>query len=55
MARIFLIGPGGVGKTTAGAELARQLGCAFVDLDQQFMARVGQIDAVIRVMHAMSS
>ncbi|MBP7650424.1 MAG: hypothetical protein KA085_14360 [Phenylobacterium sp.] len=48
MARIFLIGPGGVGKTTAGAELARQLGCAFVDLDQQFMARVGQIDAVIR-------
>ena len=23
MARIFLIGPGGVGKTTAGAELAR--------------------------------
>ena len=48
MARIFIIGPGGVGKTTAGAELARRLGCAFVDLDQQFMARVGPIETVIR-------
>lgn len=48
MARTFLIGPGGVGKTTAGAELARLLGCAFVDLDQEFMTRVGHIDAVIR-------
>lgn len=48
MARIFLIGPGGVGKTTAGAELARLLDCAFVDLDQTFMARVGHIDAVIQ-------
>ena len=47
MARIFLIGPGGVGKTVAGGELARLLDCAFFDLDQQFMARVGHIDAVI--------
>ena len=47
MARIFLIGPGGVGKTTTGGELARLLGCAFLDLDQQFMSRVGHIDAVI--------
>ena len=48
MVRIFIIGPGGVGKTTAGTVLARLLGCAFVDLDQEFMARVGHIDAVIR-------
>ena len=48
MPRIFIIGPGGVGKTTAGGELARRLGCAFLDLDQQFMARVGHIDGVIR-------
>lgn len=47
MARTFIIGPGGVGKTTAGAELARLLGCAFVDLDQEFMARIGHIGAVI--------
>lgn len=48
MARIFIIGPGGVGKTAAGGELARLLDCAFFDLDQQFMARVGHIDAVIQ-------
>lgn len=48
MARLFLIGPGGVGKTTAGVELARLLACPFLDLDQEFMARVGQIDAVIQ-------
>ena len=48
MARIFIIGPGGVGKTTAGGELARLLDCPFLDLDQEFMARVGHIDAVIR-------
>lgn len=47
MARIFIIGPGGVGKTTAGVELARLLDCAFVDLDQQFMTRVGHIGEVI--------
>ncbi|MES2341176.1 MAG: shikimate kinase [Pseudomonadota bacterium] len=48
MARLFIIGPGGVGKTMAGAELARFLDCPFVDLDQAFMARVGHIDAVIQ-------
>ena len=48
MARTFLIGPGGVGKTTAGGELARLLDCAFLDLDHQFMARVGHIDGVIQ-------
>lgn len=47
MARIFIIGPGGVGKTTAGGELARLLGCPFVDLDQEFMARIGDIGGVI--------
>ena len=47
MVRIFIIGPGGVGKTTAGAELARLLDCAFIDLDQEFMARVGHIGELI--------
>lgn len=48
MARIFIIGPGGVGKTTAGGELARLLGFPFLDLDQEFMARIGDIGGVIQ-------
>lgn len=34
MIRIFLIGYMGVGKTTAGKELAKSLGLEFLDLDQ---------------------
>lgn len=44
---LHLIGPGGAGKTTVGPYLARRLGWAFVDLDQHFMSREGNIDAVI--------
>lgn len=40
---IHLIGPGGAGKTTAGAALAARLGVQFVDLDAQFAARYGSI------------
>ncbi|MCY1240578.1 shikimate kinase [Variovorax boronicumulans] len=44
---LHLVGPGGAGKTTVGPYLARRLGWAFVDLDQHFMSREGNIDAVI--------
>ena len=40
---IRLVGPGGVGKSTAGALLAQRLGVPFVDLDEEFIAKVGDI------------
>jgi shikimate kinase len=45
--RVTLIGPGGAGKTTIGARLAKRLGIAFVDLDRRFEARAGQISEYI--------
>jgi shikimate kinase len=44
---IRLVGPGGSGKTTAGAALAKRLGIAFADLDEQFRARAGDISAYL--------
>lgn len=44
---IHLVGPGGAGKTTVGAALAVRLGLQFVDLDTEFMARVGDISQQI--------
>lgn len=44
---IQLIGPGGAGKTTAGAALAARLGVAFTDLDAEFAARNGDISAYL--------
>ena len=44
---ITLIGPGGAGKSTAGALIAKRLGMAFVDLDQRFRARAGDIGEYI--------
>jgi shikimate kinase len=41
-APIFLIGFMGVGKTTVGGELARQLEYDFCDLDELIAARVGK-------------
>ncbi|MCK5475458.1 MAG: shikimate kinase [Candidatus Pacebacteria bacterium] len=38
--KIFLIGPGGVGKTTCGAILANLLGYNFIDLDREFNERI---------------
>lgn len=44
---IFLIGPGGVGKSTSGKILAEKLGYEFVDLDLEFMNCVGHIGSFI--------
>ncbi len=39
--RVFLVGPMGVGKTTIGRMLARELGLEFVDCDQEIERRSG--------------
>jgi shikimate kinase len=44
---IHLIGPGGAGKTTAGAVLADRLGVPFVDLDAEFAASRGDISTYL--------
>jgi shikimate kinase len=38
---IFLIGPMGAGKSAVGRQLARELGCAFVDSDEEIEHRTG--------------
>ena len=40
---VILLGPGGVGKSTLGRELARQLGWPLVDLDLEFCERLAII------------
>lgn len=40
---IRLVGPGGAGKSTAGAILARRLGISLIDLDEVFIENVGDI------------
>jgi shikimate kinase len=45
--RIFIIGPGGVGKSTAGRILAEKLGYELIDLDNEFMNRVEHIGKFI--------
>jgi shikimate kinase len=45
---IRLVGPGGAGKTTIGAFLAERLEVAFVDLDRQLAARIGDISEYMR-------
>ena len=44
---IRLVGPGGAGKSTIGVLLAERLGIAFLDLDQHFAGRVGDISGYI--------
>jgi len=41
MARIFLIGPMGSGKTSVGRALARKIGHRFLDSDREIEARCG--------------
>ena len=47
LASITLIGPGGAGKSTVGASIGARLGMPFVDLDQRFKARSGDIGEYI--------
>ncbi len=44
---IYLIGPGGAGKSTAGALLARELGYSLIDLDEYFVAHSGDISTYL--------
>jgi shikimate kinase len=44
---IQLVGPGGAGKTTAGAALAERLGVPFLDIDAEFAASCGDISAYL--------
>lgn len=46
--KIFLIGPGGVGKTTCGEILAGLLGCDFIDLDMEFCKKFESIGLYIK-------
>lgn len=45
--RIFLIGPGGVGKSTCGVILADILSYDFIDLDTEFCNRIENINVYI--------
>ena len=38
---VFLIGPMGVGKTTIGKMLAKELGLQFIDTDEEVERRAG--------------
>ena len=44
---IFLVGPMGVGKTTIGRQLARELDKQFYDSDHEIEARTGLVDSSI--------
>jgi len=46
--RVFIIGPGGVGKTTSGKILAQKLDYNFVDLDDEFCRRIKNIGSYIK-------
>jgi shikimate kinase len=45
--QIRLVGPGGAGKSTVGALLAKRLNVAFADLDRHLAGRVGDISEYI--------
>lgn len=45
---LFIIGPGGVGKSTLGKWLAAGLGRSLIDLDEQFCSTISPIGEVIR-------
>lgn len=45
---LLLIGPGGAGKSSLGIELGLLIERRPVDIDQEFVRRIGDIDAFIR-------
>ncbi|QJU59725.1 shikimate kinase [Sphingomonas sp. AP4-R1] len=45
---LLLIGPGGAGKSMLGVQLAPLLGRALIDLDHEFLGRIGDISTFIR-------
>jgi shikimate kinase len=46
--KIFIIGPGGVGKSTCGPILANTLDYKFIDLDEEFCQRIENIGEYIK-------
>lgn len=44
----FIIGPGGVGKSTCGRIVAEKLDFDFIDLDSEFIEKIGHIGNHIR-------
>ena len=48
MNTLFLIGPGGVGKSTVGALLAQAMSYRFIDLDSEFCEQVLNIRQYIQ-------
>ena len=46
--KIFIIGPGGVGKSTCGTILANLLSYNFIDLDSEFCKRIENIGKYIK-------
>ena len=46
--KVFIIGPGGAGKSTVGPILAKKINHNFIDLDQEFCDRVENIGIFIR-------
>lgn len=45
---VFIIGPGGVGKSTSGKILAKNLGFNFIDLDIEFCEKIALVGDHIR-------
>ena len=45
--KIFLIGPGGVGKTTVGKVLSEKIYYKLIDLDYEFTKQIGNIGEII--------
>lgn len=47
--KLFIIGPGGVGKSTAGKILAQKFNYHYIDLDQEFCNRIENISTFIQI------